>query len=521
MRSTWVLLGVVGAGLIAVGTGPVRAQEAVAATAGAARDTRVAAVVGSLPLTPAPPNATETAAAHPAEPPAAEKSPAAPTAHSDTLTIVLGGDLGLGGSEQPVHAEGALRHGARQNWADLTRGIAPLLDGDINFANLETVVTDRNDLSPVAKAFNFRSHPAGIRHLVAAGFNVVSTANNHAIDYGEPGIRETLRHLRGLSDAGLKGLPGIGIGRAEALAPADVIVRNARVRIAALGIGGGALPAGAASAARAGMASYNVPVDVSDSVDGLAAAAGDIRILSVHYGQELQVRPSAVDERRLREVAAAGGIDIVAGHHAHVAAGVQETDGRMIFYGLGNLLHPGMQDMDRLGICRDYGLVARVHMIRTGGEKFRIRAVEIITLRGMHQAPQPRDGEAGRLRVEVINHLAAGLDDRTSGARGVRFAPQPDGSGLYCAAAVGARIGDGQDRIGRLCQTFTPPEAPAPAITRRITQACGGIDLIARRQGATELAADGSPAARRRVTRAGGAAKGGGDSFLASIFKPW
>ena len=100
------------------------------------------------------------------------------------MVIVVGGDIGLSGSDQPVSAKGAYRHGARYDWADLTRHLGLLVNGDINFANLETVVTDKNSLPPTPKKFRFRSHPVGVQHLVKLGFNAFSLANNHAIDYG-------------------------------------------------------------------------------------------------------------------------------------------------------------------------------------------------------------------------------------------------------------------------------------------------------------------------------------------------
>ena len=107
------------------------------------------------------------------------------------ITLVIVGDTGLNGSLQPVRPDAGLRHGTPHVWSTLTSGIAAEINGDLNFANLETVVTDRNDLSAPDKAFNFRSHPAGVRHLVEVGFNLISTANNHSIDFGERGIRET------------------------------------------------------------------------------------------------------------------------------------------------------------------------------------------------------------------------------------------------------------------------------------------------------------------------------------------
>lgn len=364
----------------------------------------------------------------------------------ETLTLVLGGDIGLNGSGQPVLPTAALRHGDRRSWSDLTAGLRPLLAGDAVFANLETVVTDRSDLAPLEKAFNFRSHPLGVKHLVETGFNLFSIANNHAIDYGDAGLRETIKHISALRADGLAAA-GLGLGRAAALAPSDSTIKGARIRMSALGIGVGSQPAHA-SPERATMASYGSDTDFREAVTRLGSAEADIRILSVHYGQEMQVRPSQADEKRLREAVMTHNIDIVAGHHAHVVAGVQQIDGRLIFFGLGNLMHPGMQDMARHGICRDYGLLARVHLARTPGDRFKVHAIEAIALRDMHATVRARDGEDGATRIAVLNHLAAGLDQSApGGARGIRFTPQANGRGLYCSADAERMPGS----IGALC----------------------------------------------------------------------
>lgn len=401
------------------------------------------------------------------------------TAEDTPLSIVFGGDLGLGGSNERISAEGAFRHGKRHGWNDLTDGIAPIINGDLNFANLETVVTDRDTLGANPKLFNFKSHPAGVKHLVGLGFNVFSTANNHALDYGEEGVRETARHLAALEQHGLKAWPGVGLSREQASRASDVLVKNARVRISAIGIGGNGLGSGdSGGRSRAGMLAYSQPQDFRETVTRLAEADGDLRILSVHYGTELQVRPGASDVAKLRDLAAkAHGIDIVAGHHAHVPAGVQMVVGKLVLYGLGNLLHPGMQDMRRFDMCRDYGLVVRVHLARGASGRMETRAIEAIPITDMHLKARPMTGEEGRLRIEVLNHLAGDLDEPRANATGVRFATRPDGSGLYCAAGAASEPG----RIGALCKGWEPPESPAREVARRVANACGS-DIIARRK---------------------------------------
>jgi poly-gamma-glutamate synthesis protein (capsule biosynthesis protein) len=403
--------------------------------------------------------------------------PAAVWSPDDTgLTLVIVGDTGLSGSLQPVRADAGLRHGTPHAWRELTGGIAAEINGDLNFANLETVVTDRNELGATDKAFNFRSHPAGVRHLVDVGFNLFSTANNHSVDFGERGMRETLRHLDDLEAAGLKAHAGVGIDREAAARPRGITGNGARLLLSAIGFGAGSYRA---TERRPGQLLYAAPEDFSAVVARLASAEADYRMLSVHYGDELQVMPGAADLRKLRDEAVrAAGIDLVIGHHAHVAAGVQEIEGRLIFYGLGNFLHLGMQDMAGFGICRDYGLLARLHLARGGDGRYRARAIEAVALTGMHVRTERMPAPQATARMHVLNHLASRLDDAAAKARGVRFTPQADGTGLYCAPGAA----DDGARIGALCRGWSEPAATPEPLARQIASSCGGSYVSAARR---------------------------------------
>ena len=73
------------------------------------------------------------------------------------------------------------------------------LSGDVVFANLEGTLTDVSE-SPKCGAdssdcYAFRAPPEFARALRAAGFTVVSNANNHSYDYGQTGQEETLEAL--------------------------------------------------------------------------------------------------------------------------------------------------------------------------------------------------------------------------------------------------------------------------------------------------------------------------------------
>ncbi len=382
-------------------------------------------------------------------------------ASPEYLTIVIGGDLGLGGSGQSVNPTGARKHGRLHKWKNLTAGIAPLINGNINFANLETVVTDSNRLRATDKAFNFRSHPSGVRHLVNMGFNVFSLSNNHAIDYGAAGMRDTQRHIADLKAHGLLAAPGLGTTRRTAGGPQKFQIGKATVLVSALGIGG-SLPSGRSP----GIVNYRSKQGFRDALTWLAAEKGDYRVLSVHYGNELDIRPSNGTVKKFRDQAVRqAGIDLIVGHHAHVAAGVQNVGGKLVFYGLGNLLHPGMQNMSTFNRCRDYGILAKLHLSRDQQGKVRAGAIELRVLRDMHLVSRPMSAKKAKQRIAVLNQLAAGLDHRPSGAKGIRFRSRADGAGLACLP--GAAVLEGP--IATLCREWAglPAESVAAATSCR------------------------------------------------------
>jgi poly-gamma-glutamate synthesis protein (capsule biosynthesis protein) len=363
------------------------------------------------------------------------------------LTVVLMGDTGFNGPSARVSETGGFKRGELVAVEDAMAKIAPVIRGDVVLANLETVVTDRNDIPLRDRMFVFRTHPAHVRALVRHGVDVLPLANNHAMDLGGAGAGETLRHMEAM--AGLRGWPGLGRTREEAMRPHVFVARGAKVAVSAVGNAGGGLPA---AEGEAGM--LREDRDFAAVAARLAGEPADIRILSVHYGPEFAPLTEMATQARFREVQG-GGLTIIAGHHHHVARGVELVDGKLIAYGLGNFLHLGTQDMRRFDICRDYGLVVKAGLLRSR-DGYEVETVEVVPITKMHIAPEPMTGEAARLRVGVMNYLGSQL-----GEGGLHFAPQADGSGLWCSeGAMDVR-----------CAGWQKPEAsPREA---EIAAACG------------------------------------------------
>ena len=398
--------------------------------------------------------------------------PAAPgwASSADEVTITLVGDVGLNRSNQPVEPEG-VRRGAFQTWAETTSLIDNEINGDLNFMNVETVVTDRNDLPRDSKEqsapFNFRTHPNGIRHLVSRGFNLLSLANNHSMDYGVAGLKETLKHVGELQKERLAVAAGVGMNSEQASRPQRVGVKGSDIAFAATGIVTNNLERHRAGPNKPGQSAYRFDDDYAEVRRRLVAAPAQYRILSIHYGEEGRVRADAKQFADFRGLAAQkDGIDLVVGHHAHVVRGVEIAGQSLIFYGLGNFLHQGTADMTGKGVCRDYGLMARVHLKKAADGKLKLRAVEAIPVTDTHFRPRRLSGETGAARIHALNYLDANLGDGASGARGVAFTPQPDGTGLYCLAGADKDGGT----IGALCKGYRP----APPIPDNLRNAIAG-----------------------------------------------
>lgn len=398
-----------------------------------------------------------------AEPPQANLEPG-------SITIVVTGDTGFSRNHSPVHPEGVQKFGRRQPWHESMSGIAREINGDLNFTNIETVVTDHNKLARDLKGqkgpFNFRSHPNGIRHLVKRGFNLMSLANNHSMDYEVAGLRETLRHMRPLKDDGLKAFAGIGANREEASRPQLVNVKGSMVAFSAIGIVTNNLSRHRAGKNKPGQIAYRFDDDYLLSVNRLAATKSDYQILSIHYGVEGRVRADAMQISQWRGLAAQKKkVDLVIGHHAHVPRAVERVGNSVIFYGLGNFLHHGTANMGKKGICKDFGVVGRVHLRKATDGTLVTRAVEVIPVTKMHIRPERLPARTSADRIHVLNYLASKLP---SGAEGIRFQIQKDGNGLYCFKGASKDPG----KIGKLCRDYRGAGSIPSFLAGKIANSC-------------------------------------------------
>ena len=266
----------------------------------------------ALPLEdrPAVTGPTDDAAQPAAAPPSPEPGP--------LVTLAFGGD---------VHVERGAGDAVR---AGLPTVREALSRADVAMLNLETAVTERG--TPAPKEFVFRAPASTLTDLQRAGVDVATVANNHGLDYGLDGLRDTLA----ASEA--TGFPLVGMGEDEDQAYAPWVTTVKGQRIAFLGatqvLDGHLAEAWTAGPDTPGMASAKREERLLDEVRR-AAEQADTVVVYLHWGRERDACPLPVQEDLARQLVDAGA-DVVVGAHAHVLLGSGYLDGAYVDYGLGN-----------------------------------------------------------------------------------------------------------------------------------------------------------------------------------------
>ena len=253
-----------------------------------------------------------------------EPEPHAEAARVHTpLTIAFAGD---------VHFAGVLA----DRLSDPPTAMGPLTSvlaaADIGILNLETAVTTRG--APQAKQFTFRAPPVVFDALKVAGVDVVTMANNHALDYGPTSVPDALAAAR------TAGMPVVGLGAddQQAFTPWVTTVRGERVAVlgATAVVDDSLVRTWSAGPGQAGVATA---IDGQNQrlVDAVRAvrASADTVVVELHYGKDLTTCPTAVQRRLVADLVAAGA-DIVVGQHAHVLLGGGYLGAAYVHYGMGN-----------------------------------------------------------------------------------------------------------------------------------------------------------------------------------------
>jgi poly-gamma-glutamate synthesis protein (capsule biosynthesis protein) len=206
---------------------------------------------------------------------------------------------------------------------------------DARIVNLETAVT-RSD-ARAAKGINYRMSPENAGCLAAARIDCCVLANNHVLDWGRPGLVETLDTLHAL------GMRTAGAGRDEREATAPARVRD-NLLVFACGLDSAGVPEDwAAGPASPGVS--RLPDLSRKTADALVdrifplKRRGDIAVVSVHWGANWGYQVSHRQRSFARRLVDAGAADLVHGHSSHHPLAIERYRERLILYGCGDLLN--------------------------------------------------------------------------------------------------------------------------------------------------------------------------------------
>jgi poly-gamma-glutamate capsule biosynthesis protein CapA/YwtB (metallophosphatase superfamily) len=214
--------------------------------------------------------------------------------------------------------------------------IEQLLDqADVLVGNLECVISTRGEPWP-SKLIHLRAPAKAAESLVAGGFDVVSLANNHAMDFGSLGLADTIAAL----DSAHVAHAGAGANRGAAQAPA-IVDRNG-MRIAFLSY---VLPFSSRTSfnTREWAAGTNAPGVAIDTPQAVAAdvtaarSLADAVVVMVHGGVEYKSKPIAA-QRAFADAATNAGASLVLGHHPHVLQGYIRRGNKLVAFSLGNFV---------------------------------------------------------------------------------------------------------------------------------------------------------------------------------------
>lgn len=196
---------------------------------------------------------------------------------------------------------------------------------DYAIVNLECPVTYGNENPIPKKGPNLQCSEYGIKAIQWAGFDGVTLANNHFLDYGEDGVKNTIDacHRYGLDIVG----GGNNIREAS-----EILYKKIKGKIVAV-INCCEHEFSIATSTSAGSNPLN-PIQQYYAIKE-ARGKADFVLVIVHGGHEYYQLPSPRMQETYRFFIDIGA-DAVINHHQHCFSGYEIYKKRPIFYGLGN-----------------------------------------------------------------------------------------------------------------------------------------------------------------------------------------
>ncbi|KPQ01352.1 CapA family protein [Marinobacter sp. HL-58] len=243
------------------------------------------------------------------------------------LTISAVGDISLG--DHPVCVGHGMRKAIGTHGVDLFSDVREYWsNSDVVIGNLETVASDVGLIPGKLSSFEMRGDPAALTTLKEAGFNVLTVANNHALQHGKDAFDDTVANLKRI------GIESIGLDDEKTNKTVPFVFEKSGRRNVFLGY----------SLRPEEWCKNDIPYSHRDSIDSLISEVQGFRnevdgavVVSIHWGLEYLTYPGP-EQLELGKRLIDAGADVIIGHHPHVLQPFEYYKDGLIIYSLGNFL---------------------------------------------------------------------------------------------------------------------------------------------------------------------------------------
>lgn len=244
--------------------------------------------------------------------------------------------------------------------------IAPFIEyPDLMITNFETTLPGADNEYGFTGFPRFRSPDSLLRAVKSAGFDVLTTANNHCLDSDPEGLYRTIEQMDSLDIFHT----GTFLSPENREIPLIIDVNGIDVAIISATYGANGLEGRLTDEEDSYIVSWlNESDRLCQDIENAKAMGAEIICMSVHWGYEYAQYPNST-QRKLAEKFIAAGADVIFGHHPHVLQPVDRlevtledgsTDTGLVYWSLGNLISNQRTEP------RDTGAIAYVTFTKNG-----------------------------------------------------------------------------------------------------------------------------------------------------------
>lgn len=303
--------------------------------------------------------------------------------NTETITISLAGDCSLG--KLSVHGYAGTFYEMYDLYGAVYffKNVKDIFEADdMTLVNFEGVLTDSNDI--VKKEYNIKGKPEFNQILVEADIDAVSFGNNHNMDYGEQGTKDTIAAFEAID------LP---------------YAYDETVGIYETGNG-----------IRIGFVSVNevydgksVEEDLQSGIARLKEENVNIILACCHWGEEGHHYTENY-QTELGHKCIDWGADLVVGCHPHVLQGIEQYNGKYIIYSLGNFCFGGNRNPKN----KDTMIVQAVFTLTDGvpSEEATLKVIPCTISSVMSRndyCPTIADEKTGKAIIQKLNTYSKGF----------------------------------------------------------------------------------------------------------------